>query len=68
MDEHFRIKGRTKWYESMDEMQKDLNAYLKLNNNERAHQGRNMKGRTPYKAFVDGIKKSDHKMELEKAA
>jgi hypothetical protein len=38
-------------------MQKDLEAYLKKYNHERAHQGRNMKGRTPYQAFIDGIVK-----------
>ncbi len=38
-------------------MQKDLDRYLKYYNNERAHQGRNMNGRTPYKAFVDGLPK-----------
>jgi len=47
LDEHFRVTGRTKWYESVDEMQKDLEDYLKQYNYERTHQGRNMKGRTP---------------------
>jgi len=28
LDEHFRVAGRTQWYESVDEMQKDLEAYL----------------------------------------
>jgi hypothetical protein len=40
-------------------MQKDLEAYLKKYNHERTHQGRNMKGRTPYQAFVDGIVKPE---------
>ena len=35
-----------------------MDAYLKAYNHERPHQGRNMKGRTPYKAFIDGIDKS----------
>jgi hypothetical protein len=48
--------GRTKFYESLDEMQTDLELYFVLYNNERAHQGRNMNGRTPYQAFLDGIK------------
>lgn len=70
LDEHFRVKGRTKWYESVDEMQKDLDAYMKEYNNDRTHQGRNMKGRTPYKAFLDGISKSGNtkKKELKEAA
>lgn len=57
LDEHFRIKGREKFYESVLEMQKDLEIYLKYYNEERAHQGRNMNGRTPQMAFVEGIKK-----------
>jgi transposase InsO family protein len=56
LDEHFRIMGRTKFYASLDEMQADLELYFALYNNERAHQGRNMNGRTPHQAFLDGIK------------
>jgi transposase InsO family protein len=59
LDEHFRIKGREKWYESVDEMQKDLDSYLHHYNHERAHQGRGMEGRTPYQAFLDGILKKE---------
>jgi hypothetical protein len=36
-------------------MQQDLDAYLHLYNYERAHQGRNMNGRTPYSVFVEDI-------------
>lgn len=59
LDEHFRIKGRSKFYESVDEMQKDLDEYLKHYNHERVHQGRGMNGRVPLQAFKDGIRKSD---------
>ena len=68
LDEHFRIMGRSKWYESVDEMQKDLHTYLKHYNNERSHQGRNMNGRTPYQAFMDGIKKPKVKEQTVKKA
>ncbi len=69
LDEHFRIAGRTKWYDSVDEMQKDLEAYLKQYNQKRPHQGRNMKGRTPYQAFIDGIVKTENKEnEMKEAA
>lgn len=57
LDEHFRIQGRTKWYESVEEMQKDLDAYLATYNHKRPHQGRNMNGRTPYKVFMAGLPK-----------
>ena len=57
LDEHFRIKGRSKYYESVSEMQKDLDEYLVLYNTKRAHQGRNMNGMTPIQAFKKGISK-----------
>jgi len=59
LDEHFRIQGRTKWYETVEEMQKDLDAYLHHYNHKRPHQGRNLGGRTPYKAFVHGLPKTN---------
>lgn len=55
LDEHFRLKGRSKYYESLEEMQKDLDEYLKLYNTERTHQGRNMNGRTPLQVFEAGL-------------
>jgi transposase InsO family protein len=55
LDGHFRIQGRIKFYESLDEMQAGLDSYLRIYNYERAHQGRNMNGRTPHQAFAEGI-------------
>lgn len=55
LDEHFRIMGRTKWYESIDQMQADLDQYLHHYNHERPHQGRNMNGRKPYQVFLEGL-------------
>ena len=62
LDEHFIITGITIFFESIDEIQIDLDVYLSHYNNERAHQGRNMNGRTPYQAFIDGIKFDDSDM------
>ena len=59
LDEHFRVAGRTTFYESVDQMQKDLDVYLDYYNTQRAHQGRNMDGRTPFKVFVEGIPQSE---------
>jgi len=56
LDEHFRIKGREKFYEAVSEMQADLDAYLVTYNTERPHQGRGMKGRTPLQVFQEGLK------------
>ena len=55
LDEHFRIVGRKTWYESVDQMQKDLDAYLVHYNQKRPHQGRNMNGMTPLQAFKKGL-------------
>lgn len=54
LDEHFRIAGRTTWYESIDQMQGDFDAYLHHYNYERPHQGRMMEGRTPAQMFDAG--------------
>jgi len=59
LDEHFRIQGRTKWYEAVEEMQKDLDAFLEVYNRKRPHQGRGMNGRTPYEVFVKGLPKPE---------
>ena len=70
LDEHFRVMGRKKFYESVDEMQKDLDVYLKHYNTKRPHQGRNMNGNTPEMAFKSGLKKrpKDEKKKEVKVA
>ena len=70
LDEHFRVMGRKKFYESVAEMQVDLDTYLKTYNTKRPHQGRNMNGRTPYKVFLDGLPKPEKRKETnnQKAA
>jgi hypothetical protein len=45
-------------YEGIEEMQIDLDDYIKLYYG-RVYQGRNMNGRTPYQTFVEGIKPLD---------
>ena len=55
LDEHFRVEGRKTWFETIDEMQKALDAWLVAYNGKRPHQGRNMNGRTPLQAFSDGL-------------
>ena len=57
LDEHFRVEGRRTWFETIDEMQTALDAYMIAYNTRRPHQGRNMNGRTPQKAFADGLPK-----------
>jgi len=64
LDEHFRIQGRIKFYESLDEMQSDLDSFLHMYNYERPHQGRNMNGRTPHQAFIEGLTTTQSKEGL----
>lgn len=68
LDEHFRIKGRTTWYESVEQMQDDLDVYFDLYNTKRAHQGRNMNGKTPHQAFLDGLPDAGGKGDTQEVA
>jgi transposase InsO family protein len=67
LDEHFRVMGRKKFYESVDEMQTDLDTYLAGYNTRRPHQGRGMNGRTPMRAFKDGLPKKEKTSKMTKA-
>ncbi|MEZ5818630.1 MAG: IS481 family transposase [Hyphomicrobiaceae bacterium] len=55
LDEHFRVEGRKTWFETIEEMQVVLDDYLVGYNQRRPHQGRGMKGRTPARAFREGL-------------
>ena len=66
LDEHFRVMGRKKFYETLAEMQTDLDIFLQSYNHDRPHQGRGMNGRTPAKAFTDGLLKPTKAKKMEK--
>jgi transposase InsO family protein len=53
-EEFFGIAFRKTFYESVEQLQKDLDVYVDFYNRERAHQGYRTQGRTPYQAFLDG--------------
>lgn len=55
--------GAIRFYETLGEMQKDLDVYLKRYNLERTHQGRNMNKSTPYQVFKSGLSKNKPKKE-----
>ena len=55
LDEHFRVKGRRTWFETIEEMQTVLDDCMTVYNRKRPHQGRGMNGRTPWQAFQDGL-------------
>jgi transposase InsO family protein len=65
LDEHCRVEGRKTWFETIEDMQTALDAYLAVYTTKRPHQARGMTGRTPLKAFKDGIPKLDNTARKE---
>lgn len=61
LDEHFRVEGRRTWFETIEEMQAALDAWLTAYNTTRPHQGRGMNGRTPIRAFIEGLPRPEPK-------
>src|SRR5919205_2534098 len=55
LDEFYRIAFRKKIYRSIEELQSDLDAWLKYYNEERTHQGRWCYGKTPMQTFIDTL-------------
>ena len=74
LDEFFREAFRKKFYASVDELQADLDAWLKHYNHERPHRGYRNQGRRPYETFskgkkeMDKVKKSKDDKEVKKVA
>ena len=66
LDEHFRVEGRRTWFETVEEMQTALDAYLAKYNNERSHQGRGMNGRTPQRTFLDRTPANDNQEDTDR--
>jgi transposase InsO family protein len=52
-DEFYAIAFRKKVYRSLDELQADLDAWLRTYNHERTHSGKYCFGRTPYQTFQE---------------
>lgn len=53
-EEFYSVKFRQKIYQSVAELQDDLDAYLAFCNRQRPHHVYRTQGRTPYEAFLDG--------------
>jgi len=64
-DEFFAKAFREKWYNSIEELQKDLDDYLVKYNERRPHDGYRTQGRTPLQAFRDFM---DQPIEQKTAA
>jgi transposase InsO family protein len=62
LNEFYRIVFRKKIYPSLEELQADLEMWLKEYNEERPHQGRWCYGRTPMQTFLDTIPLAKEKL------
>lgn len=51
----YSVAFRKTLYESLEQLQRDVDAYLSFYNYQRAHQGYRTQGRTPYQAFLEGV-------------
>lgn len=54
-DEFYRVAFRKKIYNSLEELQKDLDVWIKQYNEERPHSGKYCYGKTPMDTFKDSI-------------
>ena len=62
LNEFYRVAFRKKIYSTLDVLQADLDAWLKLCNEQRPHQGRWCYGKTPTQTFIDSIPLAKEKM------
>lgn len=54
-EEFFSVALRKKVYGSLQELQDDLDTWLRFYNEGRSHQGYRTQRRTPWQAFQDGL-------------
>lgn len=54
LNEFYQTTFRKKIYNNIEDLQNDLDEWLKIYNNERTHQGKMCCGRTPMATFLDG--------------
>jgi transposase InsO family protein len=62
LDEFYRVAFRKKLYASIEDLQNDLDLWIKTYNEERPHQGRWCFGKTPMQTFLDAIPIAKEKM------
>ncbi len=63
LEEFYQIAFRKKIYHSIQELQNDLNEWIKHYNEERPHSGRYCFGKTPMKTFQESIHLAKDKMK-----
>src|SRR3984893_17400362 len=61
-EEFYAIPFRKKLYSNLEDLQKDLDEWMKYYNNERAHSGRYCFGKTPMQTFLESTTLAKQKM------
>ena len=62
LDEFYRVAFRKKVYQSLEELQRDADEWVKGYNEERPHSGRYCYGKTPWQTFQESKKMAAEKM------
>lgn len=62
LDEFYRVAFRKRIYNNLDELQKDLDTWIKHYNEERTHSGKYCFGKTPMQTFLDSLPLVKEKM------
>ena len=62
LQEFYQVAFRKKIYKSIEELQTDLDKWMKYYNEERPHSGRYCYGKTPMQTFKDSKKLAKQKM------
>lgn len=62
LNEFYRVVFRKRLYATLDDLQRDLDAYMDEYNTQRPHQGRWCYGKTPMQTFVDTVPLAKEKL------
>ena len=62
LNEFYRVAFRKKFYKTIDELQSDLDDWIREYNDERTHSGKYCYGKTPSQTFLDSIPLAKEKM------
>ena len=62
LEEFYQVAFRKKLYESLDQLQADLDEWIDHYNEERPHSGRYCYGKTPQQTFQDSLHLANEKM------
>jgi transposase InsO family protein len=63
LDEFYRVTFRRKLYTTLEELQADLDDWVRYYNNDRTHQGKVCCGRTPMQTMIEGKEAYDEKVK-----